>query len=85
MFRLAQVGWALAVPLLILAGAFDRWLAGWGLLVWGWRSLGLGGRRRDSPAGWTGPWPARFLALFAFGQLMHYVIWCGYLPVVALQ
>ena len=73
----------MVVPALILAGAFDRWLAGWGLLSWGGDRSASAVAAVYSPAGWSGPWPARFLAVFAFGQLMHYVIWCGYLPVVA--
>jgi len=36
-----------------------------------------------TPAGWGGEWPLRFLIVFCFGQLMHYVIWCGFLPAVA--
>jgi hypothetical protein len=68
---------------LIFAGAFDRVLAGWGVLAWsGDRSAGAVAAAY-SPAGWGGAWPARFLAVFAFGQLMHYVVWCGFLPAVA--
>ena len=85
LFRLAQLGWALVVPMLILIGTFDRWLAGWGLLAWGGDRSAGAVASVYSPAGWSGPWPARFLAVFAFGQLMHYVIWCGYLPAVARQ
>jgi hypothetical protein len=82
-FRLAQLGWAAVIPCLILVGAFDGWLDGWG--VWSWAGDRSAGEVAAvyAPAGWAGPWPARFLAVFAFGQLMHYVIWCGYFPAVA--
>jgi hypothetical protein len=56
-----------------------------GLLAWGGDRSAGAVAAVYSPAGWSGPWPARFLAMFAFGQLMHYVIWCGYLPAVAGQ
>ncbi|MGB8857721.1 MAG: hypothetical protein WCC60_00620, partial [Ilumatobacteraceae bacterium] len=79
-FRMAQLGWAVAIPVVVFAGAFDR--DGWG---WSW----AGDRTPSkvaavySPSGWAGQWPLRFIIVFCFGQLMHYVIWCGFLPSVA--
>lgn len=84
-FRLAQLGWAVFVPLLILGGRFDQVLEGWGALAWGGDRSAGAVAATYSPAGWAGPWPARFLAVFAFGQLMHYVVWCGFLPVVGAR
>lgn len=84
-FRLAQLGWAVVVPLLILAGVFDQVLEGWGVLTWGGDRSAGAVAAAYSPAGWAGPWPARFLAVFAFGQLMHYVVWCGFLPAVGAR
>ena len=80
LFRLTQLGWAVVVPTVVLLGAFDR--DGWG---WAWAADRTPAKVAAvySPAGWGGQWPLRFLTVFCFGQLMHYVIWCGFLPAVA--
>lgn len=81
LFRAAQVVWAAAIPALVLAGAFDR--SSWGLGTWAADRSAAQVAAVYTPAGWGGEWPLRFLIVFCFGQLMHYVIWCGFLPAVA--
>lgn len=81
LFRAAQLGWAAVIPAVILLGSVDG-LAPSGLVWTGDRSAAQVASVY-SPAGWAEPWPARMLMVFCFGQLMHYVIWCGFLPAVA--
>ncbi|MGE5829339.1 MAG: hypothetical protein ACM30G_13430 [Micromonosporaceae bacterium] len=83
--RAVSVGWVLGVPVLLLAGVFDRWLhvSGTGLAGFGGGN-GFGVARVAGPL--TPPvWvdttlAVRFLAVFAFLQTMHYVVWVGVLP-----
>jgi hypothetical protein len=83
-FRAVNLAWVLGIPALILAGVFDGLLravpAGLG---------GLGGVAAFDPgrlaASYAPPALAaemgmRFLAVFAFMQTMHYVVWIGVLP-----
>jgi hypothetical protein len=81
LFRAAQLGWAVVIPAVILLGVVDG-LAPDGLVWTGDRTVEQVASVY-SPAGWADPWPARMLMVFCFGQLMHYVIWCGFLPTVA--
>lgn len=80
LFRSAQLLWAVVIPAVVLLGAFDR--DGWG---WSWAADRTPAKVAAvySPAGWGGGWPLRFLIVFCFGQLMHYVIWVGFLPAAA--
>lgn len=80
-FRAAQLGWAVVIPAVVLLGTFDR--GGWGWSVWAADRSASQVAAVYSPTGWGGDWPLRFLIVFCFGQLMHYVIWCGFLPAVA--
>jgi hypothetical protein len=83
-FRAANLAWVIGIPALILAGAFD------GLLRAAPAGLGgLGGVAAFEPgrlvASYAPPALAadlgiRFLAVFAFMQTMHYVVWVGVLP-----
>lgn len=83
--RAATVGWVLGVPVLLLGGVFDRWLhaSTTGLAGFG-GGTGFGVARVAGPL--TPPvWldtdlAVRFLAVFAFLQTMHYVVWVGVLP-----
>jgi hypothetical protein len=84
-FRAVNVGWVLIIPGLILAGAFDGLLrtapaalGGFG----GVRAFEAGGLTAAyAPPGWSGTDVGlRFLAVFAFMQTMHYVVWVGVLP-----
>ena len=83
-FRGVNLGWVLGVPALLLAGVFDPLLraapAAFG---------GLGGVAAFEPGRLVPTYapPAlaadmglRFLAVFAFMQTMHYVVWVGVLP-----
>jgi hypothetical protein len=79
-FRLAQVSWVLVIPAAALAGAADRWLAGGSEVV---RSFVGDGSRvvaAAAPPGSETVIGLRFLAVFAFLQTMHYVVWVGFLP-----
>ncbi|MFD9123900.1 hypothetical protein [Kitasatospora sp. NPDC059571] len=73
-FLAVQCGWVLAVPLLLLSGALDAWLA---------PGSGTAGRLAVSytPPAWLHSAAGlRFVAVFAFLQTMHYVVWVWFLP-----
>ncbi|GAA1772845.1 hypothetical protein GCM10009681_50510 [Luedemannella helvata] len=86
-FRVAQVGWVLGIPALILLGVAD------GLVV---NQLADGGAGTvtafaGTPAKLAAPFVPpglqpdlvvglRFLVVFAFLQTMHYAVWVGFLP-----
>jgi hypothetical protein len=79
-FRLSQSLWIVALPLLILAGVFDRWLsAAPGIAA---RFVGDGSRviASAAPPDAGAQLGLRFLVMFAFLQTMHYVVWVGFLP-----
>ncbi len=79
-FRLTQVLWIIVVPLAILAGAFDRFVAdGPGIVQ---RFVGTGSAVISSatPPALLTQMGLRFLVMFAFMQTMHYVVWVGFLP-----
>ncbi|WP_020525556.1 hypothetical protein [Catelliglobosispora koreensis] len=75
LFRATQLGWVLVIPALILAGAFDPLLDQSASAV-----VAFAG---DTPSLVTPPGVTaglRFLAVFAFLQTMHYVVWIGFFP-----
>jgi hypothetical protein len=79
-FRLSQLMWILALPLLILFGTFDRWLsAAPGIAA---RFVGDGSRviASAAPPDSGAQLGLRFLVMFAFLQTMHYMVWVGFLP-----
>jgi hypothetical protein len=79
-FRLTQIGWILVLPLIILGGLTDRWIAaGPGIVA---RFVGDGGRvmAATAPPAASVEMGLRFLVVFAFLQTMHYVVWVGFLP-----
>jgi hypothetical protein len=79
-FRLTQVLWIVGLPLLILAGALDRWVsAAPGVAA---RFVGDGSRiiAATAPPDAADAIGVRFLVMFAFMQTMHYVVWVGFLP-----
>ncbi|HET9649430.1 MAG TPA: hypothetical protein VFP34_14540 [Microlunatus sp.] len=78
-FRLTQVLWIVVLPLVILAGALDRFIVdGPGVVQ---RFVGTGATVVASATPPTlDHWGLRFLVVFAFMQTMHYVVWVGFLP-----
>jgi hypothetical protein len=73
-FLAVQFGWVLGVPLLLLSGSLDAWLA-----------PGTGFTARlavaYSPPAWLHTAAGlRCVAVFAFLQTMHYVVWVWFLP-----
>ncbi len=75
--RGTTLAWAVVVPILLLSGVLDPWLA-------------AGSTTASATAGATvvpsivldpaGPAAARFLAHFGFAQVMHYTVWCWFFP-----
>lgn len=77
-FRLAQAGWVLLIPGLILAGVFDHVIASGASVV-----DAFAGGQHAVAAPVTPPDVTiglRFLVVFAYMQTMHYVVWVGFLP-----
>lgn len=73
-FRAVQFGWVLVIPALLLAGAFDGWMGAGS----GWTDrLALS----YTPPAWQHTSAGlRFVAVFAFLQTMHYVVWVWFMP-----
>lgn len=74
LFRAVQVGWVVVIPALILAGALDPLMGG-----------GSGWTRRLSVAYTPPAWlhsgaDLRFVTVFAFMALMHYLVWVWFMP-----
>jgi len=84
-FRSVNLGWVLVVPALLLVGAFDPLLHATPASLMGFGGVEAFDPARlaaaYTPAAWTTTDMAvRFLAVFAFMQTMHYVVWIGVLP-----
>lgn len=80
-FRAAQVGWVLVLPAMLLAGLADGWLTGGGEAVRSFVGDGSAVLAANAPPGEAATQVGlRFLAVFAFLQTMHYVVWVGFLP-----
>ncbi|OLB78398.1 MAG: hypothetical protein AUI14_13325 [Actinobacteria bacterium 13_2_20CM_2_71_6] len=77
-FRVAQLGWVLGVPALILAGVFDPFVAGGPSAVAAFAGPPAAVAAPVVPPGLT--IGLRFLVVFAYLQTMHYVVWVGFLP-----
>ncbi|RKT17930.1 hypothetical protein BX285_2337 [Streptomyces sp. 1114.5] len=82
-FLAVQCGWVLLVPALLLSGLLDGllsrpadgWASGWAS---GWTDRLAAAY---TPPAWLTPEVGlRFLAVFAFLQTMHYVVWVWFLP-----
>ena len=73
-FVAVQCGWVLAVPALLLGGALD------GLLAPGNATTARLAVSYTPPAWLDGSAGLRFVAVFAFLQTMHYVVWVWFLP-----
>ncbi|MEE1788006.1 hypothetical protein PUR71_34650 [Streptomyces sp. SP17BM10] len=77
-FLALQFTWVLLVPALLLSGLLDGLLAGATGTAGGWTA-----RLESSytPPAWLASHVGlRFLAVFAFLQTMHYVVWVWFLP-----
>jgi len=82
-FRLTQVLWIVAIPLLLLAGLADRWVSAAPGVVSSFVGDGarvIAGAAPPEVAAIVG---LRFLVVFAFMQTMHYLVWVGFLPKLA--
>jgi hypothetical protein len=80
-FRVVQLLWVIAIPALLLLGAFDPLLGDIARSVPGFTVDPDAVSAAYTPPAWrTGPGPLRFLTAFAFLQTMHYAVWCWFLP-----
>jgi hypothetical protein len=84
-FRVANVGWVLVVPGLILAGVFDGPLRTAPAALGGFGGVAAFEATRlvgayAPPVFASADVGLLFLAVFAFMQTMHYVVWVGVLP-----
>ncbi|MFC9327856.1 hypothetical protein [Kitasatospora sp. NPDC057015] len=73
-FVAVQCGWVLVIPALLLGGVLDPWFA---------PATATAGRLAASytPPAWLDTSAGlRFVAVFAFLQTMHYVVWVWFLP-----
>ena len=76
-FRVVQLLWVVAIPALLLLGAFDAVLGEIAPSVPGFTADPDTVSAAYTPPAWrTGIGPLRFLTAFAFLQTMHYVVWC---------
>lgn len=83
LFVTLQFTWVLLVPALLLSGLLDGWLTGAAASGAGTAAGGWTARLESSytPPAWLAPHVGlRFLAVFAFLQTMHYVVWVWFLP-----
>lgn len=84
-FRAVQVTWALVVPALLLGGVLP--VPGVSAQASAVRFAGPVARHvaTATPPAWRTDGAARFLAVFAFLQVLHYVFWCVFLPRRAVE
>jgi len=73
-FRALQCGWVLVVPALVLGGAFD------GLMGGGSHWTDRLSRSYTPPAWQHTEAGLRFVTVFAFMALMHYLVWVWFMP-----
>lgn len=73
-FRAVQVGWVLVIPALILSGALD------GLMGAGSAWTARLSVSYTPPAWQHGGTDQRFVTVFAFMALMHYLVWVWFMP-----
>lgn len=84
-FRSVQAAWLVVVPALLLTGLLPV-----PSVASQARAVPFAGPvaahvATTAPPAWRGPEAARFLALFAFLQVLHYVFWCWFLPRRAVE
>ncbi|MQA03990.1 MAG: hypothetical protein GEV07_15110 [Streptosporangiales bacterium] len=79
--RVTQLAWLLAVPALILAGVADGLMADGSAAVEKFAGAPAVVAASTTPPGmWGTTVGLRFLTVFAFLQLMHFVVWVWFLP-----
>ena len=79
--RTAIVGWVALVPLLLVSGVLTAFRSGSSMAADAVSSTSA--HFAVTPPAWregAGALPDRLLAAFAFAQLVHYGIWCLFLP-----
>jgi hypothetical protein len=82
-FRIAQVGWVLVIPLLILAGLADAWTGrvAPGVAAFAGRPAPAAVLAVSAPPSTVdAAMGVRFLVVFAFLQTMHYAVGVWFLP-----
>ncbi len=79
-FRAVTVVWIAVIPAALLIGLLDPWLAGGASSTA--QSLAAQGRVLSTitPTGAPSILATRLLTIFAFAQLLHYVVWCWFFP-----
>lgn len=81
MFLAVQLGWVVLVPALMLSGLLDRWMAGTAGTVRAFTAIPQVVAAGTTPPGtWGTTIGIRFLTVFAFLQLMHFIVWVFFLP-----
>lgn len=83
LFLVAQLGWVLVVPALILSGSLDGLLSAAPGAAAGWVGTGASVVAAAAPPGASAIVALRYATVFAFGQSMHYLIWIGFFPLFA--
>ena len=77
--RATTVGWVAVVPLVLLTGAVSSFRSGSSMAADAVSSTSA--LSAVTPPAWrSGVLPGRLLAAFAFAQLVHYGVWCLFLP-----
>lgn len=76
----ANLVWALAIPVAIVLGAFDRFINTDPGAAAGWVGDGARVLAASAPPGADPAVAARFLVASALLQSMHYVVWIGFFP-----
>lgn len=79
-FRGTQLGWLLVIPALVLLGVADPFLSPQPGIVESFVGNGSKVIAASAPPHADVVMGMRFLAVFAFMQSMHYVVWLGFLP-----
>lgn len=83
LFMSAHAGWAVAIPALIVGGAFDGFINRTPGLAASWVGDGAALALAAAPPGASPELAWRYLVAFAFLQSMHYVVWIGFFPLAA--
>ncbi|MET3803585.1 hypothetical protein ABIB25_000569 [Nakamurella sp. UYEF19] len=81
LFLAVQLSWVVLVPAVMLSGLLDRWMAGTAGTVRTFAAIPqVVAAGTTLPGTWGTTVGIRFLTVFAFLQLMHFVVWVFFLP-----